>query len=173
MRTVPPRSLGASLTDVEPSTPAHMRTRARRARRIKLLFHNGVRAAECAPPPGLERRAKSEGNEYINAGWSADGLCNESLFSSFLETIAKSSFPSLLEAQLLGDMSSRRDKAVQCYLAEQRDVDIAKKLTAGIKERNEQIAQLVGSGGSSSGNSSYGNGGGNNAVPLDVPVNPT
>ena len=171
-RTVPPRSLGESLADVDPNTPAHRRTRARRARRVKLLFHNGVRAAGCAPPPGLELRAESDENKYLNAGWSADGLCNESLFSSLPETIAKPFFPSLLEAHLMGDSFSGRDKAVQCYLADQHDVDRVKKLTAGIKERDEQITQLVGSGGNRT-IGIYVNSGGNNAVPLGVPVNPT
>ena len=58
-------------------------------------------------------------------------------------------------------------------MADQRDVDRVKKFIAGIKERDEQITQLAGSGGSSVDGSFYGNSGGNNAVPLGVPVNLT
>ena len=122
-RTVFLRPRGESLTDMDPNTPAHRRTSTRRARIIKLLFHNGVRAAKCAAPPGLELRAVS-----------GENMCNESLFSSLLETIAKPLFAFLLAAQLMGDSFYGRDKAVQFYLVDKRDVDRVKKLIAGIKE---------------------------------------
>ena len=92
MRTAAPRSP----SNVDLSTPAHRRTLARRDCRIKLVFHNGVRAAVSAPPPGLEKRAESGENKHPKDGLPADVFCDESLFSSLLEPIAKLSFPSLL-----------------------------------------------------------------------------
>ena len=77
------------------------------------------------------------------------------------------------ESQLLGDSFSGRDKAVQCYLADPRDVDRVKKLIVGINERDVQIKQLVGSGGRSGDGNFYGINGSNNAVPFGVPANPT
>ena len=146
-------SLGEARSDDDRSTAAQRRTHARKMRRSKLLFHAGFRAAESDLTPGLARpssfmqspstsihdsfrghRAESEENKYLHAFRSAEqvvgdatsdanGCDVESLFASLLETIAQPSFPSLLQAQLLGDSFSGLDKAVQCYLLDQRDVE--------------------------------------------------
>ena len=128
--------LGEARAGEYPSTAAQQRTRACKMCRNKLLFHAGVRAAESETPPGLEKPAplcnhlrpmstiRSVGTVLNQRGiliFYANGCDIELLFASLLETIAQPSFPSLLEAQLLGDRYSGIDKAVQCHLVHQRD----------------------------------------------------
>ena len=133
----------------DPSTDAHRRTRARRERRIKLLLHNSARAALCTPPPGLVLSAVT--NEI---------KCNESVLA-----VAAEKAPSVVPTQLAGSLI-RSDKAIQCHLADQREVVRVMKLIDGIKTRDEQIKQLVSRSGGSVDGDSYGNNGSNYAVPI-------